>query len=71
MIQIRHFFKLARIKVKLWRRLAQITVAGWLIKLAFRISPDVMRQMGYRKNKPQQQEDEELDNEAKWWWAIK
>jgi len=69
MIWAWHFFKLARIKVKLWRRLAQITVAGWLIKLAFRISPDVMRQMGFRKNKPQ--EDEELDNEAKWWWAIK
>lgn len=47
-IRIEFYYRVTVIRLNCWRRLACITVAGLLVKLAFRISPDLQKTMGYR-----------------------
>lgn len=44
-IQLRFLYRLMRIRFKMHRKLACLEVAGWLTRLAFKISPDFEKNM--------------------------
>jgi hypothetical protein len=39
-IETRYHWRVLGIKLRLWRRIALLQIAGWLTKLAWKISPD-------------------------------
>lgn len=48
-IRLRYCRRRVQIEVRMHSRLARISVAGVLVRAAFRISGDLMQQMGYRR----------------------
>jgi hypothetical protein len=47
LIVLRFHYRILRIHLRKYRKLVCITIAGWLVKLAFRISPTLRDQMGF------------------------
>ena len=47
-LKMKYRWKLLKIKIRLFRKLAQLWIAGKLIKIAFWISRDLQKEMGYK-----------------------